>query len=140
VNRRLILAGVAGATMLGPVVLGTVVPALAKPSLPVSVTVTPQDGGVYVATAAGNQPLVGAGTTANGVCVVFSEEIPTCVPVRPNTANTRQSLPGGGVVVYHDDTRTAVGVGYLGVVIYSNGRICPVVSTQDWPCVQATLS
>jgi hypothetical protein len=138
VNRRLILAGVAGATMLGPVVLGTVVPALAKPSLPVSATVTQQDGGVYVATAAGNQPLVDAGTTANGVCVGFSEEIPTCVPVR--TGASRQSLPGGGVVVYHDDTRTAVGVGYIGVVIYSNGRICPVVSTQDWPCVQASLS
>lgn len=138
-NRRLVLAGVAGAA-----ILGTVVPALAKPSLPVSVTVTNQNGGVYVATAAGSQPLVGAGTTSNGVCVGFSEEIPTCVPVTsgaaPAAPATQQSLPGGGVVVYHDSTRTAVGVGDVGVVIYSDGEICPVVSTQDWRCVNVSLS
>ena len=130
-NRRLVLVGVAGAA-----VLGSVVPALAKPSLPVSVSVTPQNGGVYVATAAGSQPLVGAGTTSNGVCVGFSEEIPTCVPVQIGAAHTRQSLP---VTVYHDDTRTAVGVGDVGVIVYSDGEICPVVSTQDWRCIPAAL-
>lgn len=134
-NRRLILAGVAGAT-----ILGTVVPALAKPSLPVSVTVTPQDGGVYVTSSAGSQPLVDAGTTTNGVCVSFSEEIPTCVPVtsgiKAAPAGTRQASP---VTVYHDSTRTAVGVRDIGVIIYNNGTICPVVSTQDWQCIGVSL-
>ena len=42
------------------------------------------------------------------------------------------SLP---VVFYHDDNRTVVGVEDVGVVIYSDGTICPVVSTQAWRCI-----
>ena len=135
-NRRLVLAGVAGAA-----VLGTVVPALAQPTLP-KVTVTQQDGGVFVGVSQGGEPVAGVGSTSQGICAGLGEDIPVCVPVTtsiqpPPSPATRQKLP---VVVYHDDTRTAVGVGDVGVVVYSDGEICPVVSTQDWPCVRTSLN
>jgi len=77
VNRRLILAGVAGAA-----VLGTVVPALAKPSVPVNVTVTQQNGGAYVGVSTANgAPVAGAGTTSQGLCAGLGEDIPVCVPL-----------------------------------------------------------
>ena len=52
--------------------------------------------------------------------------------VVPSLAAPTQSLP---VTVYHDSNKTAVGVRDIGVVIYNNGQICPVVSTQDWQCL-----
>lgn len=133
-KRRLILAGVAGAA-----VIGSVAPSFASP---VGVTVTKQDGGVYVATTFDGRPLVGAGNTDQGICVGVSLQVPQCVrpaiqgPPPPPTpaAHTRQALPIPNVVVYHDSTRTAVGVNDVGVVIYSDGQVCPVVSTQDWRC------
>ena len=133
-NRRLILAGVAGAA-----VLGSVVPALAQPA---QVTVTQQNGGVFVGVATGNgSPVAGAGFTSNGICAGVGEDIPVCVPlsavsVSPPPLATRQSLP---TTIYHDSTRTTVGVGVVGVTVYSDGRICPGVSTQDWPCTPAIL-
>jgi hypothetical protein len=139
-NRRLLVAGIAGAA-----VIGTVVPTLAATTAPVGVTVTPQDGGAYVATSIEGRPLVGGGSTSQGICVGVSEQVPQCVPTTAiqgpgplptppplGSKTTRQSLP---VTVYHDDSRTAVGVKDVGVVIYSNGEVCPVVSTQDWRCV-----
>ena len=136
-NRRLILVAVAGAA-----VLGSVVPALAAPAQPAHVTVTQQDGGVYVGVSTGNgEPVAGAGFTQNGICAGLGEDIPVCVPlsavsISPPPVHSRQSLP---VVVYHDSTRTTVGVGVVGVSVYSDGRICPGVSTQDWPCTPALL-
>lgn len=108
---------------------------------PASVTVNTSNGGVSVGTALGDQPLVGAGVGNGKVCVGFSLEIPFCLPLDQNgkLGAPHQQLPGGGVVFYHDDTRTAVGVGDVGVIIYSNGTICPVVSTQDWRCIPAEL-
>lgn len=109
---------------------------------PVTVDVSTANNGVAVGTALGSQPLVGVQVGNGEVCVGFSLEVPFCAPTRSTTAGKpaasrpaapRQALP---VVIYHDSTRTAVGVGDVGVVIYSDGIICPVVSTQKWPCVQ----
>jgi hypothetical protein len=44
-----------------------------------------------------------------------------------------QKLP---VTVVHNDQGTGVGVGEVGVWVGNDGRVCPGVSTQDWPCVQ----
>jgi hypothetical protein len=121
------------------------VPPVTVTALPKQINVGPASvyvdttNGVAVGTALGSQPLVGVWVANGKVCVGFSEEIPFCVGVPPITgpaAAPRQQLP---VVLYHDDTRTVVGVDDIGVVIYSNGRICPVVSTQDWQCIPADL-
>lgn len=144
--RRLVIAAAVGAA-----VVATAVPSLAaqtstpKQSLPVGVTVSTK-GGVFVGTTIFGQPGLAASVANGQACVGFSLELPVCVGVPPITTQKApaskagapsQSLPpGGGPVVYHDDTRTAVGVGDIGIVIYSDGLICPVVSTQKWPCVQ----
>jgi hypothetical protein len=110
---------------------------------PASVTVSTANGGVAVGSSLGSQPLIGASVGNGWVCVGFSEEIPFCWPLNSTNgaaATPRQQLPGGGVVFYHDDTRTAVGVGDVGVIIYNDGRICPVVSTQNWRCIPADLA
>jgi len=129
-----------------PQCVGTPPAEVAVPSTidvgPASVTVSTANGGVAVGTALGSQPLVGASVGNGWVCVGFSLEVPFCWPLNSTNAPAvapGQSLPGGGVVYYHDDTRTAVGVGDVGVIIYSNGTICPVVSTQDWRCIPAEL-
>ena len=140
-NRRLIFVGIAGAA-----VIGGVVPAIAAPAEPAHVTVTQQDGGVFVGVSTGNgAPVAGAGFTQNGICAGLGEDIPVCVPlsaisvspppVHARSDNSRQSLP----FVYHDSTRTTVGIGVAGVTVYSDGRICPRVATQDWPCTPAIL-
>jgi len=90
--------------------------------------------GVGVATGLGAQPLVSASVANGWACVGFSEEIPYCYPLNQDRAS--QALP---IVVYHDSTRTVVGFNDIGVVVYSNGRICPVVSTQTWQCTPAVL-
>jgi hypothetical protein len=132
-NRRIVVTGLAAAA-----VLGTVVPSLAASpaqSSPVGVQVTTTNG-VFVGVDVLGRPAAGAGTTAEGVCVGVSEQVPQCVPVTiqgpPKPAASRRALP---VVVYHDANETAVGAGDVGVIVYSNGRICPVVSTQDWQCL-----
>lgn len=147
--RRLVIAAAAGAA-----VIGSAVPTLAASTpaptqqLPVTVSVSTK-GGIFVSSTIFGNPGVGA-YVANGVaCVGFSLEVPFCTAVPPITtvrqpaapaakpaAAPRQQLPGGGPVVYHDDTRTAVGVGDVGVIIYADGTICPVVSTQAWRCYQ----
>ena len=95
------------------------------------------NGGIFVGTAFNAQPLVGASVAGGQACVGFSYEIPFCAGLGTNakTAHPAQPLPGGGVVFYHDDTRTVVGFNDVGVVIYSDGTICPVVSTQAWRCI-----
>jgi hypothetical protein len=142
--RRLVIAAA-----LGAAVVGTAVPSLAqvttpKATLPVGVTYSTK-GGVFVGTTINGQPGAGAWVANGQACVGFSYQIPQCAalppvtiqkPPAPAPAAPRQQLPGGGVVVYHDDTRTAVGVGDVGVIVYSDGTICPVVSTQVWRCVQ----
>ncbi|MDQ1748719.1 MAG: hypothetical protein QOD07_2982, partial [Frankiaceae bacterium] len=138
--RRLVIAAAVGAA-----VVGTAVPSLAsqtstpKQQLPVGVQVSTTNG-VFVGTTINGQPGVGV-VVANGhACVGMSYEIPLCADLPPVAINPppapaakpaapSQSLPGGGVVVYHDDTRTAVGVGEVGVIVYNDGTICPVVST-----------
>jgi hypothetical protein len=144
--RRLVIAAA-----LGAAVAGTAVPSLAqvstpKGTLPVGVTYSTKDG-VFVGTTINGQPGAGAWVRNGQACVGFSYQVPQCATLPPVTiqkppapaAAPRQQLPPGGVVVYHDDTRTAVGVGDVGVVVFSDGSICPVVSTQDWPCVHAQL-
>ena len=144
--RRLVIAAAVGAA-----VVGTAVPSLAaslstpKQQLPVGVTVSTK-GGVFVGTTIFGQPGLGASVANGRACVGFSLQLPVCAEVPPVTTGgvapagaPSQPLPGGGVVVYHDDTRTAVGVGDVGVVIYANGQICPVVSTQNWRCVPVEL-
>lgn len=146
--RRLVIAAAVGAA-----VVATAVPSLAAQTgpaatpkseqLPVTVSVR-TNGGVFVGTTIFGQPGLAASVANGQVCVGFSLEIPVCAGVPPITgkpaapaakpAAPRQSLPIGGVVVYHDDTRTAVGVGDVGVVYYSDGELCPVVSTQAWRC------
>jgi hypothetical protein len=119
------------ALVLGAALVGGAAPALAG-TLPVTVHES-TDGGVAVGVDVNNQPGVGV-VVANGrACVGMSYQVPQCADVPPvTTAVAVQKLP---VTVYHDDTRTAVGFGDVGVVVYDTGRICPVVSTQDWPCV-----
>jgi hypothetical protein len=147
--RRLVIAAA-----LGAAVAGTAVPALAQAStpkgtLPVGVTYSTKNG-VFVGTTINGQPGAGAWVANGEACVGFSYQVPQCAVLPPVTiqkppapaapaAAPRQQLPVGGVVVYHDDTRTAVGVGDVGVVYYSDGYLCPVVSTQKWPCVQVQL-
>jgi len=132
-RRRLVILGVAAAA-----VTGVVVPTFAQSS-PVTVGVSTNDG-VAVGVGINGEPGVGARVSNGQACFGVSLEVPYCTPqVTIATPRARQSLPVLPVGVYHDDTRTAVVVGEVGVVIYSNGRICPGVSTQDWPCVGVEL-
>jgi hypothetical protein len=127
-RRRLIVLGVATAA-----VAGAVAPSFAQSS-PVTVHVSTTNG-VAVGVDVNGQPGAGASVSNGEACVGISLQVPACVAVPPLTT-TRQKLP---VTVYHDDTRTVVGVSDVGVVVYSNGQICPAVSTQDWPCVGVQL-
>jgi hypothetical protein len=119
-------------------------PGVTVTTLPHDVTVGPAHvwvnttGGVAVGSALGSQPLAGAWVANGQACVGFSEEIPFCLPLTQNgkASAPSQSLP---IVFYHDDTRTVVGFRDVGVVIYSDGQVCPVVSTQDWQCIPAEL-
>jgi hypothetical protein len=54
--------------------------ALAAPPTPI-VTVTHYDGGTQVGTGLPGQPLVSVGTDRRGVCVGFSYENGSCIPV-----------------------------------------------------------
>ena len=129
-RRRLVILGVAAAA-----VTGVVVPSFAQSS-PVTVGISTTDG-VAVGVGINGEPGVGARVSNGQVCFGVSLEVPYCTPqVSVATPRSRQALPVG---VYHDDTRTAVVAGEVGVVVYSNGRICPGVSTQDWPCVGVEL-
>jgi hypothetical protein len=101
---------------------------------PATVSVSTANGGVAVGTALGSQPLVGASVGNGQACAGLSEQVPVCVPTRAASKAAAPSV-SGPVTVYHDDTRTAVGVRDIGVIVYNNGTICPVVSTQDWQCV-----
>jgi len=145
--RRLVIAAAVGAA-----VVGSAVPTLAASTsptptsqLPVTVSVSTK-GGVFVGTTIFGQPGLAASVANGQACVGFSLELPICAGIPPITtgaaktgAPTQQLPPGGGPVIYNDATRTAVGVGDVGVVWYHNGtssgQICPVVSTQDWRCV-----
>jgi hypothetical protein len=49
-----------------------------------------------------------------------------------STGVAAQKLP---VTVVHNDQGTGVGAGEVGVWVGNDGRVCPGVSTQDWPCV-----
>jgi hypothetical protein len=121
------------------------VPPVTVTTIPHTITVGPASvtvgttGGVFVGSSLGSQPLVGAWVANGQACVGFSEEIPFCLPLSQGStaAAPSQSLP---IVFYHDDTRTVVGFRDVGVVIYSDGRVCPVVSTQDWRCIPADLN
>lgn len=120
-------------------------PGVTVTTLPHDITVGPAHvwvsttGGVAVGSSLGSQPLVGAWVANGQACVGFSEEIPFCLPLSQNgkASAPSQSLP---IVYYHDDTRTVVGFRDVGVVIYANGTVCPIVSTQDWQCIGAELS
>lgn len=102
-------------------------------SLPVTIDTS---DGVTVGSHLGSQPLVGAHVGKDGACVGFSYEIPFCAGVSGND-QTRQALP---VTVRHDDNGTAVGVGEVGVIIYPNGDVCPVVSTDNIRCIPTPAS
>ena len=103
------------------------------PDLPVTVTHDTSNG-VSVGTALGSQPLVGARVSNGSACVGFSYEIPFCVG-GPIKAHSRQSLPLPKAGVYRDDYGTTVYAGDVGVRATNDGRVCPQVSTQLWPCV-----
>lgn len=130
-RRRLIVLGIASAA-----VVGAVAPGFAQSS-PVTVHVSTTNG-VAVGVGVQGQNVVGASVSNGAACAGISLQVPVCVgvPAVAKAGGTRQQLPVG---VYHDDTRTAVVAGAVGVVVYSNGRICPGVSTQDWPCVGVQL-
>jgi hypothetical protein len=55
-------------------------PAMAAPPLP-SVTITHYDNGTQVGTGYGSQPLLGVSDDSRGVCVGFSYEQGSCIPV-----------------------------------------------------------
>lgn len=126
-NRRLVIAGIGTAA-----VIGTVVPSFA--SSPVTVNES-TDNGVFVGVGLEGEPVAGAWVTPEGTaCAGVSKQIPQCVDAGPvlRAISVHQSLP---VTVRHDDQETAVGVGKVGVIVSNDGTICPVVSTQDWRCV-----
>ena len=54
--------------------------AFAAPPTPI-VTITHYDGGTQVGTGVPGQPLFSVGTDSRGVCVGFSDEEGSCVPV-----------------------------------------------------------
>jgi hypothetical protein len=101
------------------------------------VTLDTSNGGVAVGVHLGSTPVAGASVSKNGqACVGISLQVPVCTPgitsTQSNRASTAQQLP---VTIRHDDNGTAVGVDNVGVVIYPDGTVCPVVSTQAWRCV-----
>jgi hypothetical protein len=127
--RRLVLTAVAGAALAGGIA-----PTFAQ-SLPVTVHESTK-GGVFVGVDVNGQPGAGASVVNGQACAGVGLQVPVCAPLPQIQRPGRQSLP---VVVHHDDTRTVVGVGVVSVSIYSDGQICPGVSTQDWPCVGVQL-
>ena len=95
--------------------------------------------GVAVGVHLGDTPVAGASVSKDGkACVGISLQLPVCVGGVNTSSKTRQKLPTPPVVVRHDDTGTAVGVGDVGVIIEQDGSICPVVSTQNWRCIHTS--
>jgi hypothetical protein len=137
VSRRLVITGIAAATVA---VAGAVVPTFASTGSPV--TVTRDSSGTTVGVHDGNTPVAGATVYNDGrVCGGIGLQVPVCTPavgdvIGPiGSTNTAQSLP---VTVRHDDNGTAVGVGDVGVVVYPDGTVCPVVSTDNIRCIQTS--
>ena len=136
-SRRLIVCGVAAAA-----VLGAVIPSFASPRSPVTVTRT--SSGTTVAVTDNGAPVAGATVYNNGqVCGGIGEQVPVCTPavgdaIGPiGAAGTAQSSAVPPVTVRHDDNGTAVGVGDVGVIVYPDGSICPVISTDNVRCIPA---
>jgi hypothetical protein len=134
VSRRLVITGIAVAA-----VAGAVVPSFASTGSPVTVTRT--SSGTTVAVTDNGTPVAGATVYNDGrVCGGIGLQVPVCTPavgdaIGPiGSAGTAQSLP---VTVRHDDNGTAVGVGDVGVVVYPDGTVCPVISTDNIRCVHA---
>jgi hypothetical protein len=133
VSRRLVIAGVAGIA-----IAGAAVPSFASIGSPVTVD-TSNGVRVGVWDTHGNVVAGGSVTPDGQACAGISKQIPVCTPavgdaIGPiGTAGTAQSLP---VEVRHDDQATGVSVSDVGVIRYSDGTICPIVSTQDWQCVR----
>ena len=130
-SRRLVISGIAAAA-----IAGAVVPSFASTG---PVTVTRGSDGTTVGVHDGNAPVAGVTVYNDGaVCGGIGEQVPVCTPavgdaIGPiGAARTAQSLP---VTVRHDDNGTAVGVGDVGVIVYPNGDVCPVVSTDNIRCI-----
>ncbi|MDQ1694658.1 MAG: hypothetical protein QOJ03_11 [Frankiaceae bacterium] len=118
-----------------PPVIDTVNQSVSVSQLPVTVH-SDTSNGVSVGVDVFGQPGAGAGVSPDGkVCAGVSEQLPVCVGGGGIRAASAQQPPLPPVVVRHDDNGSAVGVGDVGVVIRSDGSICPVVSTQDWMCL-----
>jgi hypothetical protein len=66
------------ATLGGIVAIAS--PSSAAPPTPI-VTITHYDGGTQVGTGLPGQPLVSAGVDSRGICVGFSYENGSCIPV-----------------------------------------------------------
>ena len=133
-SRRLVITGIAAAA-----IAGAVVPSFASTGSPVTVTRT--SDGTTVAVTDNGEPVAGATVYNDGrVCGGIGLQVPVCTPavgdaIGPiGAARTAQQLP---VTVRHDDNGTAVGVGDVGVIIYPDGEICPVVSTDNIRCINA---
>jgi hypothetical protein len=73
------------------------------------------------------------------ICPVVSTQAWQCIGGDTVGAQrtTTQSVP---VTVRHDDNGTAVGVGEVGVVVYPDGTICPVISTDNVRCIHTPAS
>ena len=132
-SRRFVISGIAAAA-----IAGAVVPSFASTGGPV--TVQRGSSGTTVGVNLNGEPVAGATVYNNGqVCGGIGEQVPVCTPAVGDAigpiggTRTAQSLP---VQVRHDDQATGVSVGDVGVVRYSDGEICPIVSTQNWRCVQ----
>ena len=131
-SRRLVISGIAAAA-----IAGAVVPSFASTGSPV--TVQRGSNSTTVGVNDNGAPVAGVTVYNDGqVCGGIGEQVPVCTPavgdaIGPiGSARTAQSLP---VEVRHDDQATGVSVGDVGVVRYSDGTICPIVSTQDWRCI-----
>ena len=131
VSRRFVISGIAAAA-----IAGAVVPSFASTG---PVTITRDNGSTTVGVHEGNTPVAGATVYNDGaVCGGIGEQVPVCTPpvgdaIGPiGATRSTQSLP---VTVRHDDNGTAVGVGDVGVIVYPNGDVCPVVSTDNIRCI-----
>lgn len=126
-NRRLLIAGVAAAA-----VVGTVVPSFA--AFPITVQES-TDNGVSVGVLDDGNTVVGATVSPDGrVCAGISRQVPQCAGggLGVTGPSVRQKLP---VSVTQSDSGTLVQAGQAGVFVGNDGHVCTGYSTQDWPCI-----
>ncbi len=125
---------------------GAVIPSFAQsepPSSPVTIYNDTHDGVLRRLHRQRPARCRGSRQPGRQACVGISQQLPVCADagsvvdeigtVIDPPGTSRQKLPQ--VVAQHDENGTAVGIDNVGVRVSNDGRVCPVVSTQEWICV-----